>query len=241
MPFARIVTRSYERVRELVSGARSLGLIYTIACISERLIPASLFRVGHELLMEINLEGDLVSDREQGELIWAGLEDHAWLSGFKPSTLLSRLKHSALQNERLMMGDRVLMFKQNGMLSAYVWFRTGSFKEVADGITYALSPKTVWLFDARVDTAYRGKGMYRSLLRAAARDLKKFGYFRILLAVDNLNRNAVRGHLSAGATVVGRVLLVRLFGRGVCMAKAPKASEFRFAYGGPKSPIELAI
>lgn len=241
MTFAKIVNRSYERVRELVGGARSLGLLYTIACISERLIPASLFRVGHELLMEINLQGDLVSDRDQGELIWAGLEDPEWLSGFKPSNLLSRLKRSALQNERLMMGDRVLMFKQNGMLSAYVWFRTNSFKEVADGITYALSPKTVWLYDARVDTAYRGKGMYRRLLKAAARDLTKFGYSRIVLAVDNLNRNAVRGHLAADAIIVGRVLLVRVFGRGVCMAKTDKASGFRFAYGGPNSPIKLTI
>ncbi len=241
MPFARIVNRSYEHVRELVSGARSLGLLYTIACISDRIIPASLFRVGHELLMEIDLQGHLDSETEQGELIWAGLEDPDWLSGFKPSTLLFRLKRSALQSERLMMGDRVLMCKQDGMLSAYVWFRTGSFKEVADGITYALSPKTVWLYDARVDTASRGKGIYRRLLRAAARDLTNFGYFRIVFTVDNLNRNAVRGHLSAGATIIGRVLLVRVFGRGVCIAKTHKASEFRLAYGGPKSPIELPI
>lgn len=126
-------------------------------------------------------------------------------------------------------------------MSAYVWFRTGSFKDEVDGIIYTLSSETVWLFDGRVDTAHRRKGLYKRLLRAAARDLSEAGYSRIVLAVDHLNRNSVRGHLSVGAAVIGRVLVVRLLGRGACMAKTNKSSRFKLAFSGPNSLVELLI
>lgn len=241
MSVARVLHTSYERVRDLVTGARSLGTLYSIACICDHLIPHSLFRVGHELLMEIDLHWTIASDREQEELIWAGLDDLDWLSQFKPSVLLSRLKRSALQSERRMKADRVLLWKHNDMLSAYVWFRAGDFKEESDGIIYSLPPETVWLYDARVDTAYRGKGLYKKLLKAAARDLTKFGYSRIVLAVDTLNRNAVRAHVSAGAWVIGRVLVIRMLGRGAYLSKTNRSSRFKFTYSGPNSPVALSI
>lgn len=241
MSVTRVMHRSCERLRELANGARSLGTLYTIASICDRLIPNSLFRIGHELLMEIDLQGTLVSDREQGEFIWAGLENLDWLSPLEPSALLSRLKRSALQGERQIMGDRVLLFKQDGSLSAYVWFRADHFKDEVDGIIYTLPPETVWLYDARVDTAHRRKGIYRRLLRTAARDLTEFGYSRIVLAVDNLNRNSLRGHLSVGAAVLGCVFVVRLLGRGVCMAKTNRWSKFKLAYSGPNHLVKLLI
>ncbi len=241
MSATRVLLRSCERVRELMSGAKSIGTSYTIASICDRLIPNSLFRIGHELLMEIDLHGTIVSDREQRELIWAGLDDPDWLSRFKPSALLTRLQRSALQDERRVMGERVLLIKDEGTLNAYVWFRTGSFKDEVDGIIYTLPSETGWLFDGRVDTAHRRKGLYKRLLRAAARDLSEAGYSRIVLAVDHLNRNSVRGHLSVGAAVIGRVLVVRLLGRGACMAKTDKSSRFKLAFSGPNSLAELLI
>lgn len=241
MSAARVLHGSCKRVRELVTGARSIGTPYTIASICDRLIPNSLFRIGHELLMEIDLHGTIGSDREQGEMIWAGLDDLDWLPRIKPSALLTRLKRSALQDERRVMGDRVLLFRDDETLSAYVWFRTGHFKDEVDGIIYTLPSATVWLYDGRVDTAHRRKGLYKRLLRAAVRDLTEAGYSRIVLAVDYLNRNSVRGHLSVGAAVIGRVLVVRLLGRGACMAKTNKSSGFKLAFSGPNSIVELLI
>jgi ribosomal protein S18 acetylase RimI-like enzyme len=241
MSAARVLHRSWERVRELVTGARSIGTSYTIASVCDRLIPNSFFRIGHELLMEIDLHGTIGADREHGELIWAGLDNLDWIVRFKPSALLTRIKRSALQDERRVMGDRVLLFKHDGTLSAYVWFRTGHFKDEVDGIIYTLPSGTVWLFDGRVDTAHRRKGLYKRLLRAAARDLSEAGYSRIVLAVDYLNRNSVRGHLSVGASVIGRVFVIRVLGRGACMAKTNTSSKFNLDFSGPNDHVELLI
>ncbi|WNM57934.1 GNAT family N-acetyltransferase [Candidatus Nitrospira allomarina] len=191
--------------------------------------------------MEIDLHGTIGADREHGELIWAGLDNLDWIVRFKPSALLTRIKRSVLQDERRVMGDRVLLFKHDGTLSAYVWFRTGHFKDEVDGIIYTLPSGTVWLFDGRVDTAHRRKGLYKRLLKAAARDLSEAGYSRIVLAVDYLNRNSVRGHLSVGASVIGRVFVIRVLGRGACMAKTNTSSKFNLDFSGPNNHVELLI
>ena len=63
-----------------------------------------------------------------------------------------------------------------------------------------------------VEAEQRGRGIYPKLLRAAAADLRREGFRRILIAIEVANRNSLRAHQAGGAVPIATVAAVRILG-----------------------------
>jgi hypothetical protein len=60
--------------------------------------------------------------------------------------------------------------------------------------------------------ARRGEGLYPQLLAGAARRLAPLGIGRVLIFVDERNRNSVRAHVAGGARPVAHFAAASCFG-----------------------------
>jgi len=191
----------------LVRKVREAGAFYAATLALRRVLPARVLYLGHLVLLEMRPARERGTDRTDSipkGVRWAASDDTAQLTSFGHSI--------ELVQQRLSAGDRVCVLTEDGRLLGYVWFHSPQHVDKELGVRFELAPGEIWLFDAMISPAHRGRGLYPSLLKAAAADLWTQGFNRILIAVEASNRNSVKAHLAAGALRVGSIRALRLLG-----------------------------
>jgi ribosomal protein S18 acetylase RimI-like enzyme len=194
------LSRAHRKLREV-------GLLYSLQILVARALPAGWFRAGGLAVLAFDPAAAPLAGRPMrggGELRWAGPREHE---------LLGRFGHSrATLEARLGRGDRAYVMLEGDELLGYVWFRGGLYDDDGLGIRFRMEPGEVWLYDAMVARGRRGRGLYATLLRAAAAALGNEGLARIWVAVESANRNSLEAHLRAGAEPLHTLHLVRALG-----------------------------
>jgi GNAT superfamily N-acetyltransferase len=152
----------------------------------------------------LELETSRAGDDTLDGLRWADRSEHALLAAFgHPASTLS---------ERFARGDRVCVLVSGGRLEGYAWFHSTAYEEPEVRTRFRMQPGEIWLYDAMVAPERRGEGLYPQLLAGAARRLALLGVQRVLIFVDERNRNSLRAHVAGGAKPIARIKASGLFG-----------------------------
>ncbi len=208
---------------------REVGVRYTLRLGMCTLIPAAIFRYTRMAILEI-LPGDVTAPLDPDKTIrWATSADLPMLEAFG---------HKAEGLERrFAAGARTCVAIEGQDLLAYVWFHGPSHDEEDLGVRFEIDPGETWLFDAMVRPDQRGRGLYRRLLRIAARDLGREGVRRVWIAIDTANHNSLRAHEAAGARSTQSVRGLRILGLTIVQAE----HGFRAAWTGTKRYVRLRV
>jgi GNAT superfamily N-acetyltransferase len=170
--------------------------VYAAELALHRLVPRQLLLVRRVVLLELMTESPTLPASAPGTR-FAGPHERALLMAFgHPPEEIER---------RLGRGDRVCVLASSGSLEGYLWLRTGLCEEPDLRTRFRIAPNETWIYDVMVAPALRGRGLYPRLLAGAARLLAAAGIERMLVIVDERNRNSVRAHLACGARPVGRI------------------------------------
>ena len=195
------MTKTLERLRR---KTREVGPLYLARLALRRLIPARHFGLTRSVLLELRLAPRPQTPVAPAQVRWAGQDEHELLSSFghAPETLRARME----------CGDRACVLIREERLAAYAWFHRECYEEPDLGSRFRLRPDEIWLYDAMVAPSLRGRGIYPSFLTGAAELLEQEGFSRILVKVDEINRNSMRAHCAAGAVPIATFQALRLFG-----------------------------
>jgi GNAT superfamily N-acetyltransferase len=183
-----------------------VGLRYTLALLLRVVIPPAVLRLTRMVILELVPTGAVAPiDRvDAGAIRWASPIDVDALQALgHPAEVLER---------RLAEGARACLFAEAAAVLGYVWFEGAAHDEENLGVRFTLTAGEIWLFDAMVEAEQRGRGIYPKLLRAAAADLRREGFRRILIAIEVANRNSLRAHQAGGAVPIATVAAVRILG-----------------------------
>ena len=177
---------------------REVGLRHTIELLAWSIFPPAVFRFVRMRVLELAPS----TAEPSGEAYWAKGGDAALQAfGHTPETIARRLAD----------GARVCVASDSIQTLGYVWFESPHLEEDL-GLRFIMGERETWLYDAMVNPECRGRGIYPRLVRRAAYDLGRDGIERILIAVETVNRNSIRSHQAAGATIIGTITSLRLLG-----------------------------
>jgi hypothetical protein len=194
-----------EEPGRLGSALRKLdevGWAYFARLLLQRLVPAWLWLANRGVVLE--LETASVGGDTLDGLRWADPSEHALLGAFgHPASTL---------RERFARGDRACVLVSGGRLEGYAWFHSNAYEEPEVRTRFQMQPGEIWLYDAMVAPERRGEGLYPRLLAGAARRLAQLGVQRVLIFVDERNRNSVRAHVAGGAKPIAQITATGLFG-----------------------------
>jgi predicted GNAT family acetyltransferase len=135
------------------------------------------------------------------EFRWATTQDIA---------LLEAQFGEELTSTRLSYGHRAAILVKDGKLIGAAYFATRGYYDIDTGTRVTLSFDETWIYGAWIQRRYRGRGLYSTLLRNAAVDIRHRGVRQLLFAIDLSNVRAKRIHRSMGAVPIGKIYGVRL-------------------------------
>ena len=179
-----------------------VGSAYFARLLLQRVMPSWLWLASHGVVLELETAG--AGDDTLDGLRWGDPSEHALLGAFgHPASALAA---------RFARGDRVCVLASGDRLEGYAWFHQGVYEEPDVRTRFHMEPGEIWLYDAMVAPERRGHAVYPRLLAGAARRLAELGVRRVLIFVDERNRNSVRAHVAGGAKPIARIAATGLFG-----------------------------
>jgi GNAT superfamily N-acetyltransferase len=179
-----------------------VGPTYFARLLLQRVVPAWLWFANRGVVLE--LETGTAQEPALAGLRWGAASEPALLGAFGHSR--------AALAERFARGDRVCVLASGDRLDGYAWFHQGVYEEPELRSRFHMRPGEIWLYDAMVAPARRGEGLYPQLLAGAALRLAQLGIRRVLIFVDERNRNSLRAHVAGGAKPVAHLAASGLFG-----------------------------
>lgn len=191
-----------ESFSSAIRKLREVGFLYAVSLFLQRLIPAQIFSMTSIVVMQLATRNAALA-APIGR--WATLDDVPALTQFgHPAHVIQ---------ERLERGDRAWIVVRGDLLLSYCWFTEGPYHDEVSGLDFPARSNEVWLYDAMVNRANRGQGIYPSVLSSAALRLRDEGVFGIWIVVEVLNHNSIRAHEGGGAVVKQKVQVLSLLGR----------------------------
>jgi GNAT superfamily N-acetyltransferase len=179
-----------------------VGPVYGAVLALRRVVPGGLLRYSRCSLYA--LDTALATALEPIAARWADAAELELLTGFgHPREVVAG---------RLAAGSLACVLESGGSLQGYVWFQPGEFLDSELRTRFRLRAGEIWLYDAMISPALRGRGLYPRLLSAAAALLRERGQRRIWIEIDDLNRNSIAAHCAAGAVARGRTSVLEVCG-----------------------------
>jgi hypothetical protein len=138
-----------------------------------------------------------------------------WVTATADTERLTALGRSPeIVRRRLADGDSAAILTEDGELIAQLWIQPGGVYD-EDGVRFRLADEEAWVFDGVVAESRRGERIYPRLAVGVARDLDARGFVRMLSTIDEINGPSLRAAEARGCTVLGTVLVMRVWGPGV--------------------------
>ncbi len=138
-----------------------------------------------------------------------------WVGDTADARMLTTFGRSPeLVRRRLAAGDRAAIVTDAQGLVAQLWIHPGGVYD-EDGVLFRLAPQEAWVFDGVVAESRRGERIYPRLAVGVARELAERGVVRMLSTIDAVNSPSLRAAEVRGCAVLGTVVVVRAWGRGV--------------------------
>ncbi len=111
---------------------------------------------------------------------------------------------------RLAAGRRAYVIRLDEPVVSYGWVSFGEEEVGEVEGTIRVGPREAYIWDCATLPAWRGRGLYPSLLRAIARDLAAEGFEWVWIAAVVDNAPSLRGFVKAGYARIGTVRYVRI-------------------------------
>jgi len=102
-----------------------------------------------------------------------------------------------------------LMAKLDDQVVGGLWIALGEYKDHDLGLSVLLGSDGAWIYAARVDDAYRRRGIYSHLMAESAQARISNGHAPPLIGVSSLNKGSHKAIQRVG-TPVGNILMIRL-------------------------------
>lgn len=135
-------------------------------------------------------------------------------------------------------GMRGMIAASDGVTSGGIWIcENQPFPESELGISIDLAPHQAWLFGARVDPEFRGRGVYNRILGFATDELSRAGKRELLVAVNPDNRASDHVHKRWSKETVGKVIAVRIFQCVMCCCFGKTHCDRAISINGNRTPI----
>lgn len=190
---------------------RETGLVYTLAILYGRIVPAWMLRVGlYDVfhMSQCSVQGSVQNEefhshRSDMQVAWADDEANR-----KSAKQLSQMRDCRLEDSK-----RACVASTDEKLVGVTWISNDSYCETDAGLRFDLAENQTWLFASYVDAAHRRTGIYRRLIAfLVAEDPQS----ELLFSVQRWNKRSQRAHRALGAEQLGSFLSVRLFGAAFC-------------------------
>ena len=198
----RWIREAFDDLTRFVRKVREVGFLYSGSLLLQRVIPAQILSTSSLVILHLPTR----STRNEASVgRWATEAD---------VSLLMQFGHSeATVLDRLASRDRAWIFTESGRLLGYCWFTKRAYRDEGSAFEFPARANEVWLYDAMVDRAQRGRGIYPRILSSAASQLGAEGTTGIWIIVETLNRNSIRSHEAGGAVVRQRARALTILGR----------------------------
>ncbi|MEM6978082.1 MAG: hypothetical protein AAF539_00360 [Planctomycetota bacterium] len=181
------------------------GILYTLAIVFNRLVPASICRVFFVRVVELGPKHDnVIDDRVEKAISSAQRQSLAEVTLQSSSDLevnrvgwaiLGGSSDEATASEKLIGG---------------CWVAETEAFEPDMGLRWVLPDGGHWLSSARLDPSHRGHGCYGRLLDHT---LNHYRGQPVFACINPINRRSIAAHASRVRGVVGNVIAVRVFRR----------------------------
>lgn len=125
--------------------------------------------------------------------------------------LLKQFREDMQFDQRFEDGNGGYIATDDRGIVGYLWVSARQFVDQDHHVVVAIQADERWLYDARVRSDSRGRGIYPSLLTFAIMSLRRIGVQKILFSVDVLNWNAVQAHTKVGAIELTTVAVLRIW------------------------------
>lgn len=211
--------------------ALNRGLFFSIGMFINRVIPERVFRFRvFDLFLLKSLE-----PKPDSEFQFHACETD---SDFE---MAKQVTKSAISNKLVEEGLVEAMFlKEQGKPVSGLWLANRKFFEPEFGIEIQLPEDSRWIFAAYTDTAYRRRGLYRTLM-SQTMNYGEAANKRFFVCVNPCNRPSLIAHKKSAAQEMGRCYVMRIFGFGFCLPLGGPTVDRYFGTSVLKNPIKLFI
>ena len=182
---------------EIVNKIRTLGFGFVFERAFERIVPAWMCRFCSLVVYQV---------------------DSNKLSDDPFSTAVLKICDSAEEREQLKevtssSGDAKdtigFVATMDDEVAGGLWISLGDYQDHDLGLSFLLGQHGTWIYSARVDEAYRRRGIYSHLMAESAQSRKNAGHAAPFIGVSKLSRGSHTAIQRFG-TAVGQVLVFRL-------------------------------
>ena len=210
---------------EIVNKIKTLGLGFVFERAFERIVPAWICRFCSLAVYQIDL-----SKLSDGPL----------------STAVLKLCDSTQELKQITSGsgdteDTIgFVATIDDQVAGGLWIALGDYRDHDLGLSFLLGNEGAWIYSARVDEAYRRRGIYSQLMAESARSRKNAGHAAPFIGVSKLNRGSHRAIQRFG-TPVGQVLVFRLGSMVWARIKGDLKQNRNLTLQCTRHPIQLSV
>ena len=121
-----------------------------------------------------------------------------------------------------------------------LWIALGDYRDHDLGLSFLLGNHGAWIYSARVDEAYRRRGIYSHLVAESALSRKNAGHAAPFIGVSKLNRGSHKAIQRFG-TPTGQVLVIRLGSMVWARTKGELKQSQKLTLQCTRRPIQLQM
>ena len=182
---------------EIVNKIKTLGFGFVFERAFERIVPAWMCRFC--CLAVYQVDSDKLSDGPFSTAVLKVCDNAQELEQLTEVT-------SASGDPKDTIGVVATM---NDEVAGGLWIALGDYQDHDLGLSFLLGNEGAWIYSARVDEAYRRRGIYSHLMAESAQSRKRAGHAAPFIGVSKLNQGSHKAIQRFG-TPVGQVSVFRL-------------------------------
>ena len=204
------------------------GFFYSFAILFNRIVPQRLFRFRRFVVFELT-HVDPIADDHPVAIRWCKTDED--FQAVEAVTYCPRTDDRA----------EAVLAEIDGQVAGGFWVTGGAFLESELGVEIELAPSQVWLYAARVDPAFRRRGVYSRLLSAACWRKQQQGFQQLLVSVNPHNIGSHKIHLGQSTRSPGRVTAMRVWKTAVCRATGSITCDSSLSWNSDQRPVVIRI
>ena len=121
-----------------------------------------------------------------------------------------------------------------------LWIALGDYRDHDLGLAFLLGDNGAWIYSARVDEAYRRRGIYSQLMAESAQSRKNAGHAAPFIGVSKLNHGSHKAIQRFG-TPIGQVSVIRLGSMVWARTKGDLQQKQKLTFQCTRCPIQLSL
>jgi GNAT superfamily N-acetyltransferase len=212
----------------MIQKIREKGLVYSFAIMFNRIVPARIFRYRRFVIFQLK-PAESINPHTHVKTSWCESDEDFEESG--KVTYYSRSSDS----------EMAVRADYDGVIAGAMWATVEQFVESELGISIAMEKNQTWLYAARVDDAFRRKGVFAQILDCIRKELAQRGLTHQLVCVNPHNIGSVKAHSRCSFYTPGSVRVIRFYKTTFCLAQGDVSCDRFVSWNSDKNPIQVRI